>query len=56
MATAEPETEAIRHELITDALAGPPTLLPVRARATLMKKRPAPDRTRMAPKRMNRKM
>jgi len=46
----------MRQELTTEALAGPPTLAPVSARATLIKKRPAPERTSMAPKRMNRKM
>ncbi len=56
LATALPETVAIRALETMDAFAGPPTLWPVRERARLMKNLPAPERIRMEPKRMKRKI
>ena len=53
LATAEPETVPMKPLATTEALAGPPVRWPVSATARSMKKRPAPERIRIAPKRMN---
>jgi len=53
-ATALPDTDPMKPLATTAILAGPPTLRPVSAWASLMMKSPAPDFRRKAPKRMKR--
>ena len=53
LATALPEMEPRSALPMTAALAGPPTVLRVSAKARRMKKSPAPDFSRKAPMRMN---
>src|SRR3546814_10134552 len=50
LATDEPEIEPNKAEVITAILAGPPRQRPAAAVPRFMKKPPAPDRTRKAPK------
>src|SRR3546814_20818383 len=52
LATDEPEIEPNRAEVITAILAGPPRQRPATAVPRFMKKPPAPDRARKAPKLM----
>jgi Fe-S cluster assembly protein SufB len=55
-ATAEPDTVPIMALATTAALAGPPVRCPVSEIARSMKKRPAPERIKSAPKMMNSRM
>src|SRR3546814_12195564 len=50
LATDEPEIEPNKAEVITAILAGPPRQRPATAVPRFMKKPPAPDRSRKAPK------
>src|SRR3546814_8527006 len=50
LATDEPEIEPNRAEVITAILAGPPRQRPATAVPRFMKKPPAPERSRKAPK------
>ncbi len=52
-ATADPDTVPMNPLATAEALAGPPTRWPVNATARSIKKRPAPERIRTAPKMMN---
>ncbi len=54
LAMAEPDTEPKKPEAMTATLAGPPTLLPARARGRSMKNLLAPEALRKEPKKMNR--
>jgi len=54
LAMALPDTDPNRAEDMTATLAGPPVERPVSASGRSMKKRPAPDFCRKAPKKMNR--
>ena len=53
MATAEPEIEPKRQELMTAMFAGPPGAVPVKACATSMKNGPVPHFSRKPPKMRN---
>jgi hypothetical protein len=53
LAMALPETDPNKAEAITATLAGPPVVCPAAASGRSMKKRPAPDLCKNAPKKMN---
>lgn len=55
LATADPEMVPVRPEASTATSPGPPTNRPAAARDRSMMYSPAPERTRNAPKIMNRK-
>ena len=54
LAIALPDTEPNRAEATTATFAGPPVLRPAAAIGKSIKKRPAPDLCKKAPKKMNR--